>query len=154
MRTYSLVVVLGLLLISLVGLQLLALSTTASTIKADVCIVPEVFNLKQRGVITAYVSNLREDGVSYDVRNINASTIELYYEGYLVAKRLRATVEDGVLVAKFDASTVANYIWTNVAYHMGTIRPQANFIMPLTVSGRLNSGEPFAGSDTIKIILP
>jgi len=155
MRAYTVVVVFGLLLIAILGLQLLASPITASTIKADVDIVPEVFNLKKQGAITAYVSNLRKDGVPYDVQDINMSTIRLYYEGNFVAEALRASLENDVLTVKFDASTVADYIWTNIVYHMGTVPPQANYTLTLTVSGQLNNGgEVFAGSDTIKIILP
>jgi len=154
MRAYTVVVVFGLLLIAILGLQLLASPITASTIKADVDIVPEVFNLKQQGVITAYVSNLRKDGVPYDVQDINMSTIRLSYEGNFVAEALRASLENDVLTVKFDASTVADYIWTNIVYHMGTVPPQANYTLTLTVSGQLNNdGEVFAGSDTMKIIL-
>ena len=154
MRVYSVVVVFGLLLIALIGLQSLASPTTASTVKADVNIVPEVFNLKQKGVITAYVSNLTKYGVTYDVRDINVSTIKLYYQESLLAEALRTTVANDVLIVKFDAYTVANNIWNNI-YHMGIIPPQADTPLKLTVRGQvISNGEEFAGSDTIKIISP
>lgn len=155
MREYKALAIFSLLLIVLIGLQLLASPTTASTIDADVDIVPDVFNLRQVGVITAYVSNLRKDDVSYSVNDINASTVGLYYEDSLVAEALQAKIENDVLIVKFDSYTVANYIWTYIAYHMGTIPPQTNFAITLTVRGQLiSNGEEFAGSDTIKIILP
>jgi len=158
MRAYPVVLAFGFLLIALLGLQFLAASTTVSTIGADIDIVPQVFNIGREdepaGNITAFVSNLTKDGVSYNVRDINVSTIGIYYKGDLISKALRAIIANDKLIVRFDALTVANYIWTNIAYHMGTIPPQANKTITLTVSGQLNSGEQFAGNDAIKIISP
>jgi hypothetical protein len=107
------------------------------------------------GVITARISNLTKDDVSYDVHDINVSTIGLYYEDALITEAIRATVANDILIVKFDATQVANYIWTNILYHMGTLKPPPQEDYPLTVSGQLiNDGEGFAGNDTIKIILP
>jgi hypothetical protein len=146
---------LGLISMLLIALQLSASQAPGPTIEAEVNIHPEVFNLNQKGVITAHVSNLTEDSVSYDVRNINISTIRLYHEGTLVAEPIRSTVAGNTLIVKFDATTVADYIWS-VVYHMGISRimPQENYTMTFTVSGTLFSGEEFAGSDTIKVISP
>lgn len=159
MRAYSMLMLVGLVSMVALGVLLSASPTTAPEITAEVDIAPEVFNLKRMnatmGVITAFISNLTEEDVSYDVQDINVSTIWLYYEGQLITKAVRATIENDILIVKFDATQVANYIWTNIAYHMGTIPPQANFTITLTVSGQLiNDGKRFAGSDTIKIILP
>jgi len=159
MRAYSVAMVFGLLLIALFGFQFLASPIAESTIGADVNIVPDVFNVKrtneENGVITAQVSNLEKDGTTYDVNDINLSTIKLYYGGSFVAEALRAMIENDSLIVKFDASTVANYIWINIISHMGTVPPQADKTITLTVSGQLlNNGGEFAGSDTIKIILP
>lgn len=149
MRKYTVLMALGILSMMLIGVQLSASPATESTISADVNIDPEVFNLKQRGVITAYISNLAED----DVRDVNKSTIELYYKGNSIVEALRATVQNDILIVKFDATEVANYIWLNIVYHMGTIPPQANYTIKLTVSGRLLDTEgQFEGSDTVKII--
>ena len=158
MRAYSMLMLVGLVSMVALGALLSASPTTASKITAEVDIVPEVFNLKrmneQMSVITAYVSNLTEDTSSYDVRDINVSTIGLYYEGALITKAVRAAIENDILIVKFDAAQVANYIWINIAYHMGTIPPQANYTITLTVSGQLFTSEQFAGNDTIKIIYP
>jgi len=155
MRKYSVLMILGLLSMLLIGLLLPALPTAAPTIEAEVNIHPEVFNLNQRGVITAHISNLTEGGVSYDVKDINVSTIMLYHENTFVAEPLRVTVTDNTLIIKFDATAVANYIWS-VVYHMGItqIMPQEDYTMEFTVLGKLFSGEEFAGSDTIKVIAP
>jgi len=146
---------LGLLSMLLIGLQLSAMPTATSTIEAEVNVHPEVFNLEQRGVITVYISNLTEEDVSYDVKDINVSTIMLYHEKTFVAEPLRVTVEDNTLIVKFDATAVSDYVWS-VVYHMGIIHimPQENYTMEFTVLGRLFGGEEFAGSDTIKVISP
>lgn len=151
MRTYSVLMALALFSMLLIGLQLSALPASEPTIEAEVNIHPQVFNLKRRGVITAYLSNLTEEDVSYDVLDVNTSTIRLYHEEHLVTEPLRSAVEDNTLIVKFDATTVANYIWSKV-YHMGTIPPQENYTMTFTVSGKLFNNKQFAGSDTIKII--
>ena len=155
MRKYSVLMMLGLISMLLIALQLSASQAPGPTIEAEVNIHPEVFNLKQKGVITAHVTNLTEESVSYDVKDINISTIMLYHENTFVAKPLRVTVEGNTLIVKFDATAVADYVWS-IIYHMGISRimPQENYTMTFTVSGTLFSGEEFAGSDTIKIISP
>jgi len=152
MRKYSVLMALGLLSMLLISLQLSASPAPTPTIKAEVNIDPQVFNPNRRGAITAYISNLTKDGVSYNVRDANISTIKLYHEGIFVANLLRGKVEDNTLVVKFDAKIVADYIWS-IIYHMGTIPPQANYTMEFTVVGKLFNGEQFAGSDTIKIVV-
>jgi hypothetical protein len=150
MRAYSALMALGLFIMLLIGLQLAA-SPTAPEIQAEVNIKPQVFNLRQGGVITAYISNLTKEDTAYDVNDINTSTIKLYHEQTFVAEPLRSAVENGTLTVKFDAATVAGYIWSKI-YHMGTVQPQQNYTMTFTVSGRLFNDKQFAGSDTIKII--
>jgi hypothetical protein len=150
MRAYSALMALGLFIMLLIGLQLSA-SPTVPEIEAEVNIDPQVLNLRQMGVITAYISNLTKEDVSYDIHDVNTSTIKLYHEQTFVAEPLRSAVEDDTLVVKFDAATVASYIWSKI-YHMGTVQPQQNYTMTFTVSGTLFNDEQFAGSDTIKII--
>jgi hypothetical protein len=150
MRAYSALMALALFLMLLVGLQLAA-SPTMPEIEAEVNINPEVFNLRQGGVITAYISNLTKEDLTYDVSDINTSTVALYHEQTFVTDPFRSLVENGTLILKFDAGTVAGYVWSKI-YHMGTVQPQQNYTMTFTVSGRLFNDEQFAGSDTIKII--
>ena len=150
MRAYSALMALALFLMLLVGLQLAA-SPTVPEIEAEVNINPEVFNLGRGGVITAYISNLTKEDLSYDVSDINTSTIRLYHQGSFVAEPLRSSIENCTLIVKFDAATVASYVWSKI-YHMGTVQPQQNYTMTFTVSGTLFNDEQFAGSDTIQII--
>ena len=150
MRAYSALMTLALFLMLLVGL-LLAASPTVPEIEAEVNINPEVFNLRRRGVITAYISNLTKEDLAYDVSDINTTTIVLYHQGSFVAEPLRSAVEEETLIVKFDAGTVAGYIWSKI-YHMGTVQPQQNYTITFTVLGRLFNSEQFAGSDAIKII--
>ena len=156
MRKYSVLMMLALISMLLIGLQLSAMPTATPAIEAEVNIHPEVFNLNQRGVITAHVSNLTEEDVSYDIEDVDVSTIMLYHQSTPVAEPLRVTVADDTLIVTFDATTVAGYVWS-VIYHMGIIPPiwpQADYTMEFTVLGTLFGGEEFAGKDTIKIIAP
>lgn len=159
MKTYPALMLTGLITMILIGLFASTSPATVPEINATVDINPDVLNLKRAnttsGVITAYVSNLTKDETSYDVDDINTSTIKLYYMEQFITEATRATVKKDVLTAKFDATQVANYIWTNIAYHMGSIPPRENYRLTLTVRGQLlNSAETFAGDDTIKIIFP
>jgi hypothetical protein len=152
MRKYSVLMTLGVLSMLLLGLQLSASPATAPTIEAGVHIHPEVFNLKQKGVITAHIVSLTNDDIIYSLQDVNKSTIALYYEGGLIAEAFRVMVGGDNLIAKFDATIVADYIWQNILYHMGTVPPQEKYPVTLTVSGKLLNGEQFAGSDTIEVI--
>ena len=152
MRKYSVLMTLGLLAMLLLGLQLSAMPATAPTIEAEVNIVPEVFNLKQKGAITAHIVSLTKDDVSYSLRDVNETTIRLYYGGGLIAEALHVTVGDDKVIVKFDATIVADYIWLNILYHMGMVPPQEKYPVSLTVSGELLNGEQFSGSDTLKVI--
>lgn len=157
-RTYSVLIVSGFVLMLVLGLRLSASLATAS-IEAEVRIHPEVFNLKRNGtarhgVITARIGNLTKEGTSYDVEEIDVSTLMLCHETTFVAQPLRTKVAEDTLIAKFDATTVANYIWFELC-HMGIAppTPPPHYTMTLTIKGE-PGGEEFSGSDTIKIILP
>ncbi len=158
MRAYSVLMLGGFVSMVLLGLLLSASPTTAPEITAEVDIFPDVFNLIRKdahgGVITAYISNLMKDDVSYDVHEINVSTVVLCNETQLITEAILAAIEDDVLIVKFDATQVATYIWLNIVSHMGTpLPPQEDYTVTLTVSGELNNdGGEFAGDDTIKII--
>ena len=156
MRKYSVLMMLALISMLLIGLQLSAMPTATPEIEAEVNIHPEVFNLNQRGVITARISNLTKEDTSYNIEDVDVSTIKLYHENAFVAEPLHVTVGGNTIIVKFDSTTVAGYIWS-VIYHMGIIPPiwpQADYTMEFTVLGTLFSGEEFAGKDTIKIIAP
>ena len=159
MRRCSLLITLGLLLISLLGMQFAA-SQAPATMEASVDIHPEVFNLKRNGtgthgVITVRVSDLTKEGTSYNVTEIDVLTIVLYHEAAFVAQPLRTEVAGDHLIVKFDATTVANYIWFKL-WHMGITppAPPPDYTMTFTVKGELFNGEEFAGSDTIKVVFP
>jgi len=149
----------GLLSILLVGLQLSASLATAPTIEAKVTIHPKVLNLKRNGtgvhgVFSVFISNLENDSVSYDVREINVSTIMLYHETTFVASANRTMVAKGKLIVKFDAATVANYIWFKLWHIIPLLAPPPDYTMTFTVEGELLNGEEFAGRGTIMIIFP
>jgi hypothetical protein len=147
MRLNSVRAVLGILLLAVFGIQLLMSPIAASSIDALVEIKPETLNLKKNGVITVFV----ELPSPYNVTDIDVDTVKLHVEdavGSVVP--LRCVVADGKLVAKFDASDVADLILLG---HMQPIPPQDNELKDLVVEGQVK-GEHFEGSDRIRIILP
>ena len=144
----------------LLGQHLAASLAIPSAIEANVDIHPETFNLKRNGtgthgVITAFISNLRDESRSYDVKDINISTIMLYHETTPVASALRAHAAKDKLIAKFDATTVANYILFTL-WHMSIAPPPPprGYPMELTIKGALTTGEEFADTDMLKVIFP
>ena len=164
MRAYSMLMLVGLVSMVALGVLLSASPATAPSVDAEVKIVPEVFNLRRKeangSVITAYISNLTGEHGSYDVQDINTSTIWLKVllenREENITQAVRATIENDTLIVKFDATQVAGYIWFNIVYHMDSPpSPQADYTLTLIVSGELiNDGQQFAGRDTIKIIYP
>jgi len=56
------------------------------------------------------------------------------------------------LMVKFDRQQVINYIMSNA--DLERLYEERFMTITLTVTGKLNDGTPFQGSDTIKIILP
>jgi hypothetical protein len=109
---------------------------------------PSTLNLESKGKwITAYV----ELPEGYNVADINVSTIML---NDTVPAELRPTAigdydGDGVpdLMVKFDRAAVVQYI-------LDHLPAEGRFLtVTLTITGKLNDGTPFQGSDTIKTIL-
>ena len=118
--------------------------------RAVIDIKPDALNLGSEGEwITAYI----ELPEGYNVADINISTVML--NGTIPVDPLAPTAmgdydSDGVpdLMIKFDRATVISYI-------MGNIDIEGRFATTtLTITGYLNDGTPFQGSDTIKIIMP
>lgn len=150
MRAYSLAMAFGLLLAILFGLQLLALPT-AQAISATIEIKPQTLNLMEKGEITAFIWIPQEYDV--DVNDINVSTVR--FDGQQFIPALRGNVAGNKLVVKFDASLVTSYILTSKVYHMGIIPPQADYRIPIIITGSLFSGESFQSQlYMLKIILP
>jgi hypothetical protein len=118
-------------------------------IAATIDINPDTLNLKSKGKwITAYI----ELPEGYDVADINVSSILL---NGTVPAELRPTAigdynSDGIpdLMVKFDRQATVNLILQNcdLTGMFGTAT--------LTVTGNLNDGTLFMGSDTIKIVMP
>jgi len=122
-------------------------------IPATIDIDSDTLNLRSRGRwITAYI----EFPEGYDVNDINVTTVML---NDTVSAELHSTeVEDydgdGVpdLMVKFDRTEVTSYILANV--NMTKLAEERFMTVTLTITGQLDDGTPFQGSDTITIMLP
>jgi outer membrane protein assembly factor BamB len=118
-------------------------------IHANIDVNPDTLNLKSKGNwITAYI----ELPKGYSVADINVSAVML--NGTVPAELSPTAVgdydSDGIpdLMVKFDRAAVQQYILDNLPI-------EAKFMTTtLTITGRLNDGTPFQGSDTIKIVFP
>jgi len=120
-----------------------------SLIPATIDIDPDTLNLRSRGKwITCYIE-LPED---YNVRDIDVSTIKLndticaQPRPIAIGDYDNDTIPD--LMVKFNRTEVISYILANVDI------TERFMTITLTVTGKLNDGTPFQGSDTIRIILP
>ncbi len=116
-------------------------------IRSTIDIEPKTLNLRSSGKwITAYIELLE----GYDVADINVSTIML--NGTVPAELSPTAIGDydndtvPDLMVKFDRAKTIEYILANV-------NTRGRFMtITLTITGKLNDGTPFQGSDTIKII--
>ena len=118
-------------------------------VAATVDIDPDALNLRSQGMwITAYI----ELPEGYNVSDINVSSIML--NGTIHAESRPVAIGDydndtiPDLMVKFSRSEVITFILPNAGITEGKFGNAT-----LTVTGRLNDGTPFEGSDTIKIIL-
>jgi len=122
-------------------------------INATLKITPYTLNLRSKGKwVTAYI----ELPEGYDVRDINASTVML--NDTISAEPRPIAVgdydENGItdLMVKFDRASVISYILANV--NKTKLFEERFMRVTLTITGKLNDGTPFKGSDIITIVMP
>ena len=127
----------------------LAPTKIAATVDVD----PDTLNLKSKGEwLTGYV----ELPEGYDVNDIDTSTILL--NGTVSAEERPTGVgdedNDGVpdLMVKFDRANVKSYILANI--DVAALYQERSMNITLTVTGNLNDGTLFEGTDTIRIMMP
>jgi hypothetical protein len=150
MRLNSIRVMLGILLLTAVGMQLLMPQIVGTSIEASVEIKPETLNLKEKGVITAFIEFFDP---SYNASDIDFESIRLRVEDASDwVEPIRCVVADGKLVVKFDGLRVADYILGKLV-HMQIILSQSKYPIDLVVEGVVK-GEHFEGSDGIRVMLP
>ena len=156
MRRYFVHTVLGILLLTMAGMQLLAFPIVASEIGVSVKIKPKTLNLKENGVITAFIEF---NNSLYNVSDIDCKSIRLRVEGGVGSVQpIRCIVAEGKLIAKFNASVVTGIILTTLG-HMQPTPPQAKYSV-IVVEGMVKvvedtvTEEPFKGSYEIRVILP
>jgi len=127
--------------------------TIPPTIGATVDIDPDTLNLKSNGQwITSYIELPPGNNVS----QIDIESITLIVSGGAFYVDLSAPTaigdydSDGIpdLMVKFDREEVVHYILDHMP-----IEGRFMFVT-LTVTGCLNDGTPFQGSDTIRVIIP
>jgi PKD repeat protein len=123
-------------------------------IHASVDIAPDSLNLGSKGNwITCYI----ELPAGYHVNEINAASIRL--NGTIPVDPLAPRTigdydNDGIpdLMVKFSRDNVISYVLTHI--DMTQLAKKGSMTTTLTITGNLNDGTPFQGSDTITIIIP
>jgi hypothetical protein len=150
MQKYLIHTILGILLLTIVGMQLVMSPIVGQPVDVSLEIKPETLNLKKQGVIMASIRFLNS---SYNVSDIACESIRLRVESASDwVKPLRCVVEDGELIVGFDAVSVNNHILSKLV-HMQIPSPKAKHSMNLVVEGTVE-GEYFKGSDQIEVMLP
>ena len=134
----------------MVGGLLVAPMATASTISATVTIDPEKMNLRdppeswQSPSMIATIKFPKPDRKR--LMDIDNSTVLL--DG--VIPLYKEDMSPGKYKAFFDKQVVIDHLWLELI-HMGYDEPFKNVKVELTVTGNLNDGTPFEGSDTILV---
>jgi hypothetical protein len=111
-------------------------TATPGVIEADVSIKPETINLKSKGKFKAFI----ELPSTYDVNDIDPDTVTC--EG---TKAIRGKAEGDKYVATFNVQDLG----FDIKIHKG--RDDKKVRVELTVSGELEDGTKFEGSDTVEI---
>ena len=145
MRKHVVLIVLALAFSLTILTQFVTTQVSANGIKADVDIDPDSLLLKEEGYgkwITAYIG-LPE---GYDVNNINVSSVTLEVMGGHVSVSMH-DIQENKLMVKFDRTMVINWLWSMIE-HMS---PHVKEEVTLEVTGKLDDGLTFRGSDTIRV---
>ncbi len=121
------------------GFQALSPSE-AFTLEATVKVAPQTINLDRQGKWISVFITLPS---GYNVSDIVTSTILL--EGQF--SPVWSNVENNTLMVKFDSALVTSSLWMDL-YHMGVSKTSVE----LKVTGQLNDGTGFSGSDTVIIM--
>jgi len=130
-------------------------SVTIALLPATVDIDPDSLNLRSSGTwITCYTIELL---VGYYVGDIDVPSLML--NGTIRVDPLAPTTigdydNDGIsdLMVKFRRDAVISYVIANI--DMTQLAQKGSMTTTLTITGKLNDGTLFQGSDTITIILP
>lgn len=117
---------------------------TPPVVEATVDINPQALNLMSKGKWITSCIKLPE---GYNLSDVDVYTILL---NNISAEDWR--VHERFLTAKFGKVEVVSYILANI--NMTELFEDRFIIITLTVTGNLNDGTPYQGSDKVRIIMP
>jgi hypothetical protein len=134
----------------MVGGLLVTPMATASTISATVTVDPEKINLTDPPESWKSPSVIAEMKFPKEYRDriqdINGSTVLL--DGVIPLDN--EVADPGRYKAFFDKQVVIDHLWLKLI-HMGYDEPFKNVEVEITLTGNLNDGTPFEGSDTLLV---
>lgn len=107
--------------------------TPGNKLNADVEIKPETLNRASKGTITAFITS-----EEFDVKDIIGSTISITCDGCNSVHSVKWNKADKKFIAKFKTQDLHNV--------------SAGDSVIFVVTGKLNNGDVFEGSDTIRVI--
>jgi len=146
MRKHTVLTVFVLAFSLIIGIQVVTTQVMANSIVADVDIDPDSLLMKDKGYgkwITAYIWFGNDD---YDVNNITVSSVTLEVIGSNVSVS-RHDIQGNILMVKFKRAEVISLLEPMIIHMSPRVKSEVTF----KVTGNLNDGNPFEGSDTIKV---
>jgi len=151
MRKHTVLTVFVLIFSLIIGIQVVTTQVMANSIAADVDIDPDTLNLKSNGKFVTVYIELPE---GYSVEDIDLETVYLAgipaitdsTYGFVKDPDLMDHDGDGILerMVKFDRAMVITLLIQHMSPHPKPVT--------MTLTGNLNDGTPFSGSDTIKVL--
>jgi len=137
----------------MVGGLLVAPMATASTISAGVTIDPEKINLTDPPESWKSPSMIVEIKFpkEYKDRLMDIDNFTILLDGVIpIDQETPVVVDPNRYKIFFDRQVVIDHLWLKLI-HMGYDEPFKNVEVEITITGNLNDGTPFEGSDTILV---
>lgn len=147
MRKNMVLLAFSLALSLIVVTQLATTQVRANQLVAPVNIDPDALLLKEDGNgkwITAYI----EAPEGYTVQDISVSSVTLWVLEHDV-EWSTYVIQENILLVKFDRALVISWLWSMIEH----MTPHVKQDVTLEVTGNLNDGNVFRGTDTIKVFI-
>jgi hypothetical protein len=137
-------VVLSVLFAGMVLMPVVTATIEAKSVDFEPKII-DIYN--QEEPVTATIRFKAAKGEDQRVVEINTTTVRL--EGAVPASNNSTSTQPPEYSCDFDSRSVINILWTKIS-HMA-YNPQGNYIVDLTITGKLYDGTDFTGTGHIQV---